>query len=377
MNLCFVTYQFKTGGVERVFCALARELAEHNIKLITVTSNYDVMLENIPSNVEIINIHNWRVFRMLSSAKSWLPFLSSLITPLYLILEIICVRCSRKFSNTTFINFSDTISSILLSYYGSHQKKVYSWLHFNPLTINSSRFKKLYHYVYRRFYKIICICNEQLKLMSSTVPGVDNEKLTVVYNILDYNEMIRLSEQPVDFDSDYIVMVARFDKRSKDFETLIKAYTDLPEEIKNTYKLVFVGDGPDLSEVKNGLHDNKEKRNICFVGMQENPYKWIRNATILVHSSKTEGLPTVLLEALACKTPVISTMRQTGPKEILNHGEAGILVPVGDDKSMNEAMELLLTNEELRNKYIDNGTKQLANFSKEVILDKINTLWKA
>ena len=279
MNLCFVTYQFKTGGVERVFCALARELAEHNIKLITVTSNYDVMLENIPSNVEIINIHNWRVFRMLSSAKSWLPFLSSLITPLYLILEIICVRCSRKFSNTTFINFSDTISSILLSYYGSHQKKVYSWLHFNPLTINSSRFKKLYHYVYRRFYKIICICNEQLKLMSSTVPGVDNEKLTVVYNILDYNEMIRLSEQPVDFDSDYIVMVARFDKRSKDFETLIKAYTDLPEEIKNTYKLVFVGDGPDLSEVKNGLHDNKEKRNICFVGMQENPYKWIRNAT--------------------------------------------------------------------------------------------------
>ena len=65
--------------------------------------------------------------------------------------------------------------------------------------------------------------------MSSTVPGVDNEKLTVVYNILDYNEMIRLSEQPVDFDSDYIVMVARFDKRSKDFETLIKAYTDLPE----------------------------------------------------------------------------------------------------------------------------------------------------
>lgn len=377
MNLCFVTYQFKTGGVERVFCALARELAEHNIKLITVTSNYDVMLENIPSNVEIINIHNWRVFRMLSSAKSWLPFLSSLITPLYLILEIICVRCSRKFSNTTFINFSDTISSILLSYYGSHQKKIYSWLHFNPLTINSSRFKKLYHYVYRRFYKIICICNEQLKLMSSTVPGVDNEKLTVVYNILDYNEMIRLSEQPVDFDSDYIVMVARFDKRSKDFETLIKAYTDLPEEIKNTYKLVFVGDGPDLSEVKNGLHDNKEKRNICFVGMQENPYKWIRNATILVHSSKTEGLPTVLLEALACKTPVISTMCQTGPKEILNHGEAGILVPVGDDKSMNEAMELLLTNEELRNKYIDNGTKQLANFSKEVILDKINTLWKA
>ena len=376
MKICFVTYQFNTGGVERVFCALAKELRNYEVLLLPVTPNRDGMVDNIPDNVEFIDLHKKNCFRILNDLKKRLPCFARFFSVIYLLLEVIYVRLSKKFRNTVFINFSDTISTLILSYYGSHIKKVYSWLHFNPKTIYASKFKKFYFYLYRRFYTIICICEEQKLLMSQVIPNLDLSKLTVIYNILDYPQIKQLSEERLSTERAYIVMVARFDKRSKDFQTIIAAYSNLPLEIKKRYKLVFVGDGPDLAEVKESLSDSADREKIIFVGMQKNPYKWIKNASLLVHSSKTEGLPTVLLEALACGTPVISTSCETGPKEILDNGNAGILVNVGDVKAMSDAILTMLENDDLRSSYIKAGKKQLEKFSRNQILNKFDMLWK-
>lgn len=376
MKLCFVTYQFKTGGVERIFCALAEELKEHSVYLLTVTPFYDDMVRNIPGNVRMIDLYDKLLFKLLKNGILHFPKLSPLFKAVSLLLSVLYIRISPQFKDLTFINFADTISSMILAYYGSHKKNVYSWLHFNPKTIFSSRFKFLYDFIYKRFYKIICICEEQRDLMVKTVPDLDRQKLVVVYNLLDYKKIAESCNEDLSFKGDYIVMVARFDYRSKDFKTIIDAYADLPTAMKNKYKLVFVGDGPDMNDVCKSLVDNKDRDNIVFVGMQANPYKWIKNATVLVHSSKSEGLPTVLLEALACGTPVISTRCETGPSEILDYGNAGILVEVGNVKQMSSAIRELLENDELRKSYIKKGTEQLKIFSREAIVDNLNSVWK-
>lgn len=375
MKLCFVTYQFKTGGVERVFCALAKQLTNDMIFLLPVTPFRDEMIRNIPKNVVFIDLYKKGIFKILGMLMQRYAILSGCCRVFSLLFAVIYVRFSRLFKDTTFINFSDTISSMILSYYGSHNSKVFSWLHFNPKTIKNSRFEFIYYFIYRKFYKIVCICEEQRELMSKSVPGIDKGKLVVIYNILDYHLINELSKEKGTIKDEYIVMVARFDYRSKDFATIIDAYSNLPIDLKSRYKLVFVGDGPDINDVKESISNNKDKQNIIFVGMQNNPFKWIRNATILVHSSKTEGLPTVLLEALACHTPVISTNCETGPTEILDYGNAGILVDVGNQKQMSYSIKCLLENEALRNELIKNGDIQLKKFSTYEILLKFNKLW--
>lgn len=376
MKLCFVTYQFKTGGVERIFCALADELKEHAVYLLTVTPFYDDMVRNIPGNVRMIDLYDKFLFKLLKKGILHFPKLSPLFKAVSLFLSVLYIRISPQFKELTFINFADTISSMVLAYYGSHKKNVYSWLHFNPKTIYSSRFKFLYDFIYKKFYRIVCICEEQRDLMVKTIPDLNNEKLMVVYNLLDYRQMSELSNEGLSFKGEYIVMVARFDYRSKDFKTIINAYTRLPDAMKGRYKLVFVGDGPDMDDVRKSLEDNKDRDNIVFVGMQSNPYKWIKNATILVHSSKSEGLPTVLLEALACGTPVVSTKCETGPSEILDYGKAGILVEVGNVEQMSSAIRGLLENDDLRRSYIKKGTEQLKVFSREAIVNNLNSVWK-
>lgn len=375
MKLCFITYQFKTGGVERVFCALAKELNAYDVYLLSVTPGRDEMVNNIPSNVEVIDIHQSSYFRFLDKIRNKCPIISNLVSTLYILSLVLYVRLSKKFNNTTFINFADTISSMILAYMGSHNKKVYSWLHYNPRTFYSSKFKLLYQFIYKKFYKIVCICNEQLELLVETVPGINRERLTVIYNILDYDQMSRLGAEKLEFNNSYIVMVARFDLRSKDFVTLINAYSRLPYNLRYNYKLVFVGDGPDMRAVKDFTSLSGDSENIVFVGMQNNPYKWIRNSTILVHSSKTEGLPTVLLEAMACEVPIISTNCKTGPKEILDYGKAGVLVDVGDEEAMYNSIKELLESKDKRFEYIQNGNSQLKKFSKQLILNKVNNLW--
>ncbi len=376
MKYCFVTYQFKTGGVERVFCALAKEFVNDDVLLLPVTPFRDQMIKNIPENVSLVNLHEIKLLRAIESLRRKNPILSEFFSAIYLLFSVIYVRFSDKFKDTIFINFSDTISTLIMSYYGSHTKSVYSWLHFNPKTLYNSKFKSLYFYLYKKIQKIVCICDEQKTLLTEVIPGLDAKRLTVIYNILDYNEIIQLSKESLNFDSEYIVMVARFDKRSKDFPTLIAAYNSLPGELKNKYKLVFVGDGPDMDEVKALVLKTTDKDNIYFAGMQSNPYKWMRRSRLLVHSSKTEGLPMVLLEAFACDTPVVATNCQTGPTEILDNGQAGILVKVGDVQAMTDSIKLILEDDDIRKSLVEKGRNQLQKFSTIEIMRKINKLWQ-
>ena len=100
------------------------------------------------------------------------------------------------------------------------------------------------------------------------------------------------------------------------------------------------------------------------MGFTANPYPWLKNCTILLHSAKFEGLPTVLIEGLLLDKFIISSDCPTGPREILNNGKAGILVPTGDANGFSEAVMKISTDEQEKARIIEGikGQKKLFTF---------------
>lgn len=137
-----------------------------------------------------------------------------------------------------------------------------------------------------------------------------------------------------------IVSAGRF-VTAKGFDTLIRAFHKLRSKL--SAKLIILGEGslrPDLEALiaEFGLQDD-----VDLPGYVDNPYIYFSHADLFVMSSRYEGLPSVLIEAMACGLPVIATDCKSGPREILLDGELAPLVPVDDPSAFAEAMARALT----------------------------------
>ena len=122
----------------------------------------------------------------------------------------------------------------------------------------------------------------------------------------------------------------------KDYPTLIKAFALVRD--KRPVRLIIVGDGPVRTRLQEMAAALGVESDVYLAGYADNPYAWMARATLFVLSSAWEGLPAVLIEALACGCPVVSTDCPSGPWEILDKGKYGRLVPCRDPAAMAEAI---------------------------------------
>ena len=104
---------------------------------------------------------------------------------------------------------------------------------------------------------------------------------------------------------------------------------------------------------------------VHFLGFCANPYPWISRCKLYVQSSKFEGLPTTLIEALLLDKDIVATDCPTGPREILNAGEAGLLTPVGDVEKLAAAMYNALCDESVRQRLTDGRRVYKGQFTME------------
>ncbi len=118
----------------------------------------------------------------------------------------------------------------------------------------------------------------------------------------------------------------------KDFPLLIKAFVKVRAE--RSCRLAILGWGPDQPTLEALIENLGLSADAALLGYVENPYAYMMQSHIFALSSAWEGLPTVLIEALALGLPVVSTSCKSGPEEILDHGRYGHLVPVGDIEAM-------------------------------------------
>lgn len=122
----------------------------------------------------------------------------------------------------------------------------------------------------------------------------------------------------------------------KDFLTLIQAFAQLRQQ--KFARLIILGEGEDRSQLEAEIRRLELMEDIALPGFIDNPYAYMHRASAFVLSSRWEALPTVLIEAMACGCPVISTDCPFGPQEILEGGKNGALVPVGNVSALAKSM---------------------------------------
>ena len=150
----------------------------------------------------------------------------------------------------------------------------------------------------------------------------------------------------------------------KDQILLLKAINLIKSKL-NVF-LVIIGKGQNYKKLKKYIHDNNLHNHVKLLGYKKNPFKYIRQSDIFVLSSRYEGSPNVLVEALILKKLIISTDCPTGPKEILKNGKYGKVFPVGNYKILSK----LSLNSKSELKKIINYDKYLHIYKKEINCEK-------
>lgn len=220
-----------------------------------------------------------------------------------------------------------------------------------------------------RHYACIAVLNQAMRAQAVALYGDAAPRLTTLPNAFDFDAMRRQAQLAPDTplpEASYAVCVARLDIRTKGLDILLQAWRRmLDEDAPATRTLVLVGGGSDRPALEQMVHELGLTEHVWFAGVQSNPYPWISHARLLVLASRNEGLPNVLLEAMALDCMVVATDCPVGPRELLDEGRAGLLAPVEDPVALAQAMRVALTDEALRERCIAAAREQVLNYDIE------------
>lgn len=191
---------------------------------------------------------------------------------------------------------------------------------------------------------VVAVSEGVLEDLKRHAAAVDSRRFHVIYNPIVTDRIAEKAQAPLDHPwfangEDVFVAAGRL-RPQKDFPTLIRAFARLRSE--RPARLLILGDGPDKADLEKMIEELGLHADVELFGFTDNPYAFFSRATAFVLSSRWEGLPTVLVEALSCGAPIVSTDCPDGPREILADGRYGHLVPVGDVEGLARGLELAL-----------------------------------
>lgn len=283
---------------------LSRE--RFDLALGVVTMADAVYFDDIPEDVEFIDLQARRVRnvppKLIGLVNSWQPdVIFSTLWHLNLLLAILKP-----------IFFSKIIVI------GRENKVVSEWLKYQD---NKFISKLAYRVFYKKLDYLVCQSQDMLKDMVDSY-GISSDKSSVIYNPLDIDKVRKLSGDRSEFihlspsegNAINFVSAGRISVQ-KGFDILLEAFflcSDLP------ITLSILGEGILKDQLQEKASDYGIEDRIFFKGFKKNPYSWFAKADAFILSSRYEGFPNVVLEALACGTPVIATPAPGGIHEILD-----------------------------------------------------------
>ena len=220
--------------------------------------------------------------------------------------------------------------------------------------------KSLIGFVYRMADRVIAVSQGVKDDLCRL--GVPSSRVAVVYNPIVSAELYAKARQDcphpwLESDAPVVLAVGRLEA-AKDFATLIRAFSLLKGG--TNARLIILGEGSLRSELSTLVGSLGLSESVDMPGFTDNPYAYMSRAAVFAMSSRWEGLPTVLVEALACGAPVVCTDCPSGPSEILECGKWGSLVPCGDPEALASALEQKMSRKALEREH---AVERVAEFA--------------
>ncbi|WP_147678943.1 glycosyltransferase [Algibacter pacificus] len=240
------------------------------------------------------------------------------------------------------------------------------------LTIHSYR---VYNYLpqhiifYRLYNKAKAVVVVSKGIYFEVKKLYDFKNLIYIPNFYNKDIIVKSQQIKKTFDKPFIVAVGRLKNEVKQFDKLILAYKDT-YAAKHKIPLYILGRGEDKKVLEHIILDHKLNDIVKLLGFKKNPYPYIAQSEFLILSSKIEGMPMVLVESLALGTPVVSFNCKTGPSEIINHNENGILVEDQDFIAFKNAMDIMCSNKELYVNCKANSKASVCKYSNDAVYNK-------
>jgi glycosyltransferase involved in cell wall biosynthesis len=175
---------------------------------------------------------------------------------------------------------------------------------------------------------------------------IPRERIQIIYNPIVTPDLFEKSKASIEHpwfksgEPPVVLAVGRF-TRQKAFDVLIRAFAMVRKNLR--VRLMILGDGEERLGLEMMIREYDLEQDISMPGFLPNPYPYMAHAAAFVLSSRWEGLPTVIVEAMALGAPIISTDCPSGPREILMDGKYGQLVPVDDPVALAAAITTSLT----------------------------------
>ena len=317
-----------TGGVERMILNLADGFAGHGVQVdLLLIKSQGISLPEMASSVRIIHLNAQHTFSSLPALMRYLLREK----PLALLsakdranqVAIAAKKLSGQPARLV-VRMGTTVSAALAG-----KGILKKWIWYLPMRL-----------FYRGADKIVAVSRGVHRDMLN-ITGLNPNDIEVIANPVISTRIHELAQMPVTHpwlseDKLPIIVGAGRLTRQKDFPTLIKAFAKA--SASRPLRLVILGEGNDRDQLTALTRHLGIEAHVNLPGFEANPYMFIKRASLFVLSSIWEGSPNVLTEALALGTPVVATDCQSGPREILENGRYGPLVPIGDPDALAAAM---------------------------------------
>jgi glycosyltransferase involved in cell wall biosynthesis len=319
-KILFVLPSLRGGGTERVMTILLRHLDrsrfEPHLALLDKAGPY---LAEIPADVPVDDLK-------VSRVRYALPRILRVVRRLrpHAVLSALCeLNLAAAFAKPFFprgvrlyLQEVTSLSAHLAE--GGKDTRVMRWV---------------YRRLYSRADRIICKADYILDDLARHF-CISPDKMIRIYNPLDIFGIRKQAEEcpnPLEGDGPHLVAAGRL-ARVKGFDVLIDALARVRKTIPA--RLTLLGDGALEMDLKNQANRVGLAGAVRFAGFQKNPYPYLKHADLFVLSSRYEGLPAVILEAMALGTPAVAVDCPGGVREILKDCKPGWLVPQSDAEAL-------------------------------------------
>lgn len=318
------------GGAERVMLSLAALFIAQGLEVDLILANathpQGILRDQVPNGVQVVDLEASGVLKSLPKLIAYLrrerplALLSSLDHA-----NIIAILARRlSFSGTPVIIRHANMLSLTVQR-GS-----------NFFDRHMDKFARIF---FRGADRVIAVSQGAAQDLVESI-GLPAAKIEVIYNPLLLDRIEALAQTPVEHpffeQAEPVIIGAGRLTPEKDFPTLIRAFSLL--QSKHPARLIILGEGAKRPELEALITELGLQAKVDLLGFTENPYAYMQKSRVFALSSIFEGLPNVLLEAMACGCSVVSTDCPSGPAEILTEPRYGKLVPMRDPAALADAI---------------------------------------